>query len=490
MRYKSRAVLSVAVTAPVAVTVPERRCHIGSDSEPMCPLASAGVVQNLELTEPVHAARNAISFLHARPASAAPRSDHRHGQARWPDEEDGHPRRWLILAVLAAVAFMAQLDLFIVNIAIPHMERAFPGTSLSGLSWVLNAYSIVFAALLVPAGRLAGRHGRRKFLLVGVAIFTLASVCCALAPDLGTLTAARAVQALGAALIVPTSLGLLFPSFAKRHHSRVVGIWAGVGAVAASSGPPIGGLLVAIDWRWIFLVNLPVGAVAFTAGFRVLPEMKADSTAPLPDPVSTLSLLGGVSLLVFAITEGPTMGWTRPSVVASACLAAAGFSVAVVMAQRHPHPLVEASLFRYREFAIASAALLAIFVGVGAWLLITVLFLQDMWHYSALRTGLAISPGPLVTAVFALNSGRIAARWGRVGPAAAGAVLMAISAAYWIATATGRPDYLLFLPGAVIGGAAPDSLSRPFSPRRAACPQTEQRPAARFSPCHVSWAVR
>src|ERR1700761_4743248 len=133
----------------------------------------------------------------------------------------GHPNRWRILAVLGAVAFMAQLDLFIVNIAVPAIGQSFGG-SLSGLSWVLNAYAIVFAALLVPAGRLADHFGRRRFLLVGVAVFTGASAICAVAPGLGVLIAGRAVQAVGAALIVPTSLGLLLPTFAKRQHSLVV----------------------------------------------------------------------------------------------------------------------------------------------------------------------------------------------------------------------------------------------------------------------------
>jgi MFS family permease len=145
-------------------------------------------------------------------AAGTPLADVAAGPAA--DAGQGHPKRWLILAVLAAVAFMAQLDLFIVNVALPVIGRSYPGSDLSGLSWVLNAYAIVFAALLVPAGRLADHFGRRRFLLAGVAVFTLASAACAVAPSLGVLVAARAVQAAGAALIVPTSLGLLYPAFA------------------------------------------------------------------------------------------------------------------------------------------------------------------------------------------------------------------------------------------------------------------------------------
>jgi MFS family permease len=192
----------------------------------------------------------------------------------WPAEQ-GHPQRWRILVVLAAVAFMAQLDLFIVNIAVPSMSRSFSGAGLSSLSWVLNAYAIVFAALLVPAGRLADHFGRRRFLLAGVAIFTAASVLCAVAPVLGVLIAGRVLQAAGAAAIVPASLGLLLPSFPARQQTAAVGVWAGVAAVAASSGAPVGGLLVGFSWRWIFLVNVPIGVATIVAGLRILPEVRA-----------------------------------------------------------------------------------------------------------------------------------------------------------------------------------------------------------------------
>src|SRR5580692_9198709 len=200
--------------------------------------------------------------------------------------DEGDAKRWLILAVLAAVAFMAQLDLFIVNVALPTMGPSYPGASLGGLSWVLNPYAIISAALLVPAGRLADHFGRRRFLLVGVAVFALASAACAVAPTLGVLVAARAVQAVGAALIVPTSLGLLYPAFAKRQHAMVVGIWAGVGAVAATAGPPVGGLLVEASWRWIFLINVPIGVATLVGGLKVLPEVRAVAGSRLPDLVS------------------------------------------------------------------------------------------------------------------------------------------------------------------------------------------------------------
>ncbi|MFD8819753.1 MFS transporter, partial [Streptomyces sp. NPDC059627] len=194
------------------------------------------------------------------PTQAAPQAvtPTRHSGPAPAVTEAGHPRRWSIMAVLGAVAFMAQLDFFVVNVALDGIGRSFPGTGVASASWVLSAYAIVFAAVLVPAGRIADRWGRRKMLLSGVALFTLTSAVAAAAPTLGVLVGARALQAIGAAMIVPTSLGLLYPIFPRRQHKLVVGLWAGVGAFAASGGAPVGGLLVTRHSRWICLSNVAV----------------------------------------------------------------------------------------------------------------------------------------------------------------------------------------------------------------------------------------
>src|ERR1700759_728114 len=366
--------------------------------------------------------------------------------------DQGHPQRWRILAVLGAVAFMAQLDLFIVNIAVPAIGRSFGG-SLDGLSWVLNAYAIVFAALLVPAGRLGDHFGRRRFLLVGVAVFPLASAAGAAAPSLAILVAARAVQAVVAAMIVPTSLGLLYPSFPKRQHATVVGIWAGVAAVAGSSGPPVGGLLVELSWRWIFLINVPIGVATLVAGWRLLPEVRAGKGTRLPDGVSAVLLLAAVSLLVLATVEGPEWGWGSARFIGLLAVAVVAIALTVLRTIRHPHALIEKSLFTSRPFTFATIALFLFFVGFAIFLLNGTLFLQDEWHYSAVRAGLAIMPGPVTAAVFAVNAGRLADRFGRVWPAVAGTLCMAIAAISWLSLTTVHPSYVTeILPGMLIGG--------------------------------------
>jgi EmrB/QacA subfamily drug resistance transporter len=387
-------------------------------------------------------AESAPPAVERRPANVAANTD-----------GEGHPARWWILAVLAAVAFMAQLDLFIVNVALPVIGQSYRGSSLPGLSWVLNAYAIVFAALLVPAGRLADHFGRRRFLLAGVAIFTVASAVCAAAPTLGVLITARAVQAAGAALIVPTSLGLLYPAFAKRQHAMVVGIWAGVGAVAATAGPPVGGLLVGLSWRWIFLINVPIGIATLLGGLAVLPEVRAAAGSRLPDWVSAAGVLASVTLLVLGTVQGPAWGWGSARTVALLAVAAMVTALTVVRTARHPHALIEHDLFTSRAFSGGTVALFLFFIGFSVFLLSVVLFLQDEWHYSVVRSGLAIAPGPATAAVLAVSAGRIRARFGRVIPAMTGTGLMAVAAGYWMLRTGTQPDYPgAFLPGMIVGG--------------------------------------
>jgi EmrB/QacA subfamily drug resistance transporter len=348
-------------------------------------------------------------------------------------------------------------------VALPVIGRSYAGSSLSGLSWVLNAYAIIFAALLVPAGRLADHFGRRRFLLVGVAVFTLASAACAAAPTLGVLVAARAVQAVGAALIVPTSLGLLYPAFAKRQHAMVVGIWAGVAAVAGTAGPPIGGLLVGVSWRWIFLINVPIGVVTLLGGLRVLPEVRAVAGSRLPDWLSAVLVLASVTLLVLGTVQGPAWGWGSGKTIALLAVAVVVLCLTVLRTLRHPHALIERDLFTSRPFTGASIALFMFFIGFAIFLLSVVLFLQGEWHYSVVRSGLAIAPGPATAAVFAVSAGPVRARFGRVLPAVTGTLCMAVAAGSWVLFTGAAPDYAAaFLPGLLVMGVSAGLTQAPL----------------------------
>src|SRR3954454_19099911 len=194
-------------------------------------------------------------------------------------------RRWQVLTLVSVATFVASLDLFIVNIAFTDIRADYGDASVGALSWVLNAYAIVFAALLVPAGRLADRSGRKRGFLAGLALFSLGSALCGVAPSVTALVAARVLQAAGAALLVPTSLALLLPEFEPSERPAAIGVWAGGGAAAAAAGPPLGGLLVQVDWRLVFFVNLPVGAWALWRGARLLTETRDEDPPGRPGRV-------------------------------------------------------------------------------------------------------------------------------------------------------------------------------------------------------------
>lgn len=384
------------------------------------------------------------------------------GTAQVTDEAPSR-RRWAVLSVLAAVAFMAQLDLFVVNVALPAMSRSFEHAALGDLSWVLNAYSIAFAALLVPMGRLADHFGRKRFLLSGVAVFTIGSLICAVAPSLLVAVVGRAVQAIGASMVVPTSLGLLYPSFPKHEHSKVVGIWAAVAAVAAASGPTVGGLLAEASWRLIFLINLPIGIATIIVGLRILPEVRAHKGARLPDPFSGIVLVVTLALLTFATVQSATWGWGDSRTAILLVVALATGVITVWRTITHPHALIEANLFHTRQFTAATVALFFFFLAFAAWLLLNVLLFEDQWHWSVIRTGLALVPGPLMAAVFAINAGRIAGRVGRTVPAIIGPLLFTAGGAFWLAAATAQPDYWSgFLPGMIIAGSGAGLTQAPL----------------------------
>jgi EmrB/QacA subfamily drug resistance transporter len=361
--------------------------------------------------------------------------------------------RGRVAAIVSVGVFVASLDLFIVNIAFPDIERDFAGTSLAGLSWVLNAYAIVFAALLVPAGRWADRVGRKRAFLGGLALFTVASAACAAAPSAGALVAARVVQAAGAALLMPASLGLLLPEFPPEKRGLAIGLWAAVGGTAAAAGPVVGGLLVELSWRWVFLVNLPIGIVAIVAGARVLREVREEGSAR-PDTLGAAVLTGAVGTLIAGIVQGPDWGWTSGGVVALFAAAVVLSVVFVVRSARHPVPVVEPGLLRVRAFAAANVAGLLFFVGFAAMLLGSVLFLTQVWGETALNAGLKIAPGPATAAVFAVAGGVLS---GRIGPRVVGAVgasLFAVAGVWWATRLGATPHYAAdYLPGMLVGGA-------------------------------------
>ena len=361
-------------------------------------------------------------------------------------------RRTLLTTILIAGVFLASLDLFIVNIAFPDIARDFEGSSLAEMSWILNAYAIVFAALLVPAGRWSDRAGRKRGFLYGLALFTLASAASAAAPTLEVLVGARVLQAAGAALMVPTSLGLLIPEFPAERRAAVVALWAAAGGVAAAAGPPLGGVLVEASWRWVFLINLPIGLVALIAGARTLTEIR-DPDGRRPDVLGAAALALGIGALTAGIVKGPDWGWGSGEVVALFAAAVVLTIVVVSRSRRHPAPVVEPALVKIRSTAFANLAAMLFFAGFGALLLGSVLFLTSVWGESTLSAGLMVAPGPAMAALFSVPAGLLGERFGARLVGAAGATIIALSSIWFISVMGAESDYAgTFLAPFLLGG--------------------------------------
>lgn len=356
-----------------------------------------------------------------------------------------------VFAIVSTGIVLATLDQFIVNIAFPSIERSLGG-SVSTLSWVLNGYSIVFAALLVPAGRLADRSGRKRAFLGGVLLFTAASALCAAATSVGLLVAARALQGVGAAVMIPSSLGLLLAAYPPERRAGAVRAWAAVTGASAALGPVAGGLLVQASWRWVFIVNVPIGVAALLVGRRFLPA-PAPERGPVPDLLGAAWLAAAIAALSLALVKGQDWGWAHGRVV-GAFVAAAFFGVAfVVRSRNHESPVIELSLLRVRRFALATAAMLLYSAGFAAMLLSTIVWAQTGWGWSPLRTGLLFAPGPLMVPLFAFLGGRLSARAGAGPVSALGCVSFALGLLFWVDRISLVPHWAGdMLPGSILVG--------------------------------------
>jgi EmrB/QacA subfamily drug resistance transporter len=354
----------------------------------------------------------------------------------------------LVMFIVCAGVVLASLDLFIVNVALPDMAKDLGADGLGELSWVLNAYAIVYASLLVLFGRLADRYPREQGFLLGVAIFTLASAACGAATSVGMLVAFRIVQAVGAALLTPTSLGLVLATTSpERRHGAVRG-WTAVGGVAAALGPVIGGLLVAASWRWVFFVNVPIGLAAIVVGWRRLPRVPGHAVET-PDPFGAGLVTAGIAMLTLGLVEGGTWGWGSARTIAVLAASVVLIGAFVLRCLRVRNPLVDPALFRVRAFSGASAVGLVFSMAFGAMLLSNVLWCQEVWGWSALQTGLAIAPGPLMVPFFAFFvAGRLITRFGSGAVIAAGSAIFCAGIAWRAAVSGATPDYV----GDMLGG--------------------------------------
>ena len=331
-------------------------------------------------------------------------------------------RVWTLVAVSLAT-FMTYLDNNIINVAVPTIARDLH-LGQSGIEWVVSAYVLVFAALLLAGGRLADVLGLKRMFVAGLVLFTVSSLAAGMAGDVGILIASRAAQGLGAALLTPTTLALISATWPEpAEQARAVGAWSAVGALALAFGPLLGGLLSQdVSWHWIFFINVPLGLVTLALGARVLPAARPEGRRML-DGGGVATSTAALAALTYGLIEGPQVGWSNPIVLGSlitSLLAAAAF---VVVERRHPDPMVDVSLFTNRIFAGGVTALMLWAFGLFGIYFYTSLYLQDLLHFSAVRAGLAFVPMAVLMAAGAAVSDRVAER---VGPHRSVGVAMAL----------------------------------------------------------------
>jgi EmrB/QacA subfamily drug resistance transporter len=357
-----------------------------------------------------------------------------------------------VLAIVCVGIVLANLDLFIVNVGLPNIGRDFRDATLEDLSWILNGYAIAYAALLVFCGRLAERHRRDRAFLLGIALFTAASAACAAANSVETLVVFRVAQAAGAALMTPASLGLLLASFAPDRRGSAVRTWAAIGGLAAALGPVVGGVLVTLSWRWIFLVNVPIGMAALAVGWWKLPKVPGHDVAR-PSIPAALLVTGGIGALTFAIVKVNDWGWASPGIGWSFAASVVCLALFVRHCLYARNPFVDPALFRVRQFTGAALVMAPYSVAFGAMLFSIAMWEQTAWGWSALKTGLAIAPGPLlVPTTSLLLAGRLIGRFGVAPVVTAGIVCFVAGLVFWATSIGLEPNATVVILGMVPTG--------------------------------------
>jgi EmrB/QacA subfamily drug resistance transporter len=364
------------------------------------------------------------------------------------------PSPWPIFLMASIAVLLISIDATVLYAAFPTLARAFPGAQPSDLSWVLNAYTVVYAVLLIPAGRFADLYGRKRMFLIGLAVFLVASLGCGLSGQVWVLISFRALQAVGAAALLPASLAVVLGAFPPERRAVAVSLWGAVSALGAAVGPSLGSWLIELGgWPWAFYLNLPLGVLSVWGASRLLKSSSPEGVPARLDVIGLLLLMVSVGAVALGLVRSEALGWTSASVLGSLIGGVLTLFVFVWWARRVPAPAVDLTLFDNPTYRFVNLATLSFGMAFSMMFFSYFLFMSSIWHLPLATAGVAVLPGPLLVIPTSVVSGRLASRLGH-RPLLVGGSLVFAAGALWTLLVPGlTPLYLThWLPALLLTG--------------------------------------
>ncbi len=366
---------------------------------------------------------------------------------------------WLVLSMVISTAVLTGIGLSIMSVAFPEIRKAFPGASAAQLSWINNLFTIVSAATLVPSGVLADRLGRKKMMLIGIAIFTAGSFIGALAPSPAWIMVGRTVQALGSSAYTPAGAALLISAFPPERLATAIGVWSVTGGVSAALGPSVGGFVIDRGgWQWAFWINIPIGLIVLLIGPRVLTETATDRTKRMPDLAGVFMIMAGVSAITLGVVQrktDPDWGWLGAKTWLCFAVGTAILTWFILRCKRRENPLLQLDLFRIHNVRIGVAGT---FVIALAWFALNWAIVQhaiNQWHWTVFKAGVSTAPISLFSGLTGVLSGRVAHKYGHQRFILAGSLgTIATSIFLWFAMGDDPALWTAIVPGCVLLGLA------------------------------------